>query len=304
MTCFPTVPRLFHHISVRWMQLFPASNAQALLQGLLWKHLSLILHGIKALMHAAPRILTNAAFHLAVPLCFYKDVCCRISKYTHSSQNCPQSQHSLLTQHHIIHDMDNYVSAELENTEHQTLRVYVMEGSALCLTTQRQNHMIPEKLPFVTSVFTWAAETVKQTATKGVSHVVSTLAYVLASTLVIIPGENSHYVLNYEAMRSMQKREPRLSSDGVFILFSFCNFVLSCNMPSLVSTCLIKYVFMLYCMFLASSSKCQNHFQSIAVDVVPYSASSLSCMEFYDDWFVDFVVGRRLCNTQEHDVSG
>lgn len=40
--------------------------------GLLWKHLPLIWHGVKALMNAAPRFLKNATFHLVLPLCFQK----------------------------------------------------------------------------------------------------------------------------------------------------------------------------------------------------------------------------------------
>lgn len=51
--------------------------------GLLWKHLPLILHGVKGLMTTAPCILTNATFHLVSPLCSQKDVWHRTLKNTH-----------------------------------------------------------------------------------------------------------------------------------------------------------------------------------------------------------------------------
>lgn len=54
---------------------------------------------------------------------------------------------------------------------------------------------------------------------------------------------------------------------------------------------------MSYGMFLAGSYKYKNHFQSATVDVVPWPASSFSCVVFYDDWFVDFVVGHTDCAT-------
>lgn len=54
---------------------------------------------------------------------------------------------------------------------------------------------------------------------------------------------------------------------------------------------------MSYGMFLAGSYKRKNHFLSATVDVVLWPASSLSCVVFYDDWFVDFVVGHRDCAT-------
>lgn len=267
-------------------------------QGLLWKHLSLILGGVEALMNAAPRILTNAAFHLALPLCFYKDVCCRISKYTHSSQNCPQSQHSLLTQHHITvwyGQLRQCRAGKYRASDPQS----VCDGR-MCV---RFNHATSEPynirkvcdLSFHLSC--WNSHQ------RGVWCCDYPGLYVGINL-----GYNPRWKLTLCAELWSNAISAKTQTQIVFWWhlhsFRFCDFVLSCNMPSLVSSCVIKQVFMLYCMFLASSSKCQNHFQSIAVDVVPYSASSLSCMEFYDDWFVDFVVGRRLCNTQQHDVSG
>lgn len=58
---------------------------------------------------------------------------------------------------------------------------------------------------------------------------------------------------------------------------------------------------MSYGMFLAGSYKCKNHL-SATVDVVPWPASFFSCVVFYDDWFVDFVVGHRDCATHRTDV--
>lgn len=76
--------------------------------GPLWKHLPLIWHGVKALMNAAPPFLTNATFHLVLPLCFQKrrllqdlkthtHTHARVHAHTplwHSPQNRPQSWHS------------------------------------------------------------------------------------------------------------------------------------------------------------------------------------------------------------------
>lgn len=65
---------------------------------------------------------------------------------------------------------------------------------------------------------------------------------------------------------------------------------------------------MSYGMFLAGSYKCKTHFLSATVDVVPWLASSFSCVVFYDDWFVDFAVGHRDCATHRtvttFDVEG
>lgn len=41
----------------------------------------------------------------------------------------------------------------------------------------------------------------------------------------------------------------------------------------------------------------QKSFPVCTVDVVPWPAFSFSCVVFYDDWSVDFVVGLRDCAT-------
>lgn len=72
--------------------------------------------------------------------------------------------------------------------------------------------------------------------------------------------------------------------------------MLNCDMPYLVSNCLVKAncLCLMVC-FLAGSYKCKNRFQSATVDVVYWPASSFSCVVFYDGWFVDFVAGHTDC---------
>lgn len=115
------------YFSFRLKQLYSALNTQALfhLMQFLWsfrhnhmvisvymwllsespgntrKHLPLILHGVKGLMKTAPCILNKCHISFAFATLPPKAVWLRTTKDTHifvwhTSQNCPQSQHSLL----------------------------------------------------------------------------------------------------------------------------------------------------------------------------------------------------------------
>lgn len=139
--------------------------------GLLWKHLPLISHGVKGLMNTAPCILTNATFHLVLPLCSQKDVWHRTSKKKkkihifvwYSSQICPQSQHSLLAQHHTSAwgGQLRHHRAQLDNIIVEQQDPHTAHGQDLYDSV---NHATSEpynikKSSFVTSIFSGAAKT-------------------------------------------------------------------------------------------------------------------------------------------------
>lgn len=129
--------------------------------GLLWKHLPLILHGVKGLMNMAPCILTNATFNLVSPLCLQKDVWHRdLEKNTHffvwhSSQNCPQSQHSPLA-HNTTARGGQLRHRELDNIIVEQQDPHKLTWARSSWTVQRQSHGSSKSLHLLPrSVFSW-----------------------------------------------------------------------------------------------------------------------------------------------------